>query len=124
MKLVSNKTAAKRLQILITVKEADDPTTYDGVLDDSLALPDYTFVELVSEDDVKTVKLTEAGSVWSTAIPLTTSEGDAAEALASKAEIVALTAVDTADGSDPTTTQALANALKVKVNAIIAALKA
>lgn len=35
----------------------------------------------------------------------------------------ALTAVATADGSDPATTQALANALKVKVNAIIAALQ-
>jgi hypothetical protein len=41
-----------------------------------------------------------------------------------KAEIAALTAEATADGSDADTTQALANALKVKVNAIIAALKA
>ena len=41
----------------------------------------------------------------------------------SNAAIDALTAVSTADGSDPTTTQALANALKVKVNAIIAALQ-
>lgn len=38
--------------------------------------------------------------------------------------IQALTAEATANGSDATTTQALANALKVKVNAIIAALKA
>jgi len=45
-------------------------------------------------------------------------------AVAEKAEIAALTSVSTADGSDPATTQALANALKVKVNAIIAALKA
>lgn len=37
--------------------------------------------------------------------------------------IDALTPVSTADGSDPATTQALANALKVKVNAIIAALQ-
>lgn len=40
------------------------------------------------------------------------------------AAIAALTTVTTADGSDPATTQALANALKVKVNQIIAALKA
>ena len=33
-----------------------------------------------------------------------------------------VTAVDTADGSDPATTQALANALKVKLNQLIAAL--
>lgn len=44
--------------------------------------------------------------------------------IADKPEIAALTAVATADGSDAATTQALANALKVKVNAIIAALKA
>lgn len=42
----------------------------------------------------------------------------------SAAAIAALTTVTTADGSDPATTQALANALKVKVNQIIAALKA
>lgn len=40
------------------------------------------------------------------------------------AAITALTAVTTPDGSDPATTQTLANALKVKVNEIIAALKA
>jgi hypothetical protein len=39
-------------------------------------------------------------------------------------DIEALTAEDTADGSDAATTQALANALKVKVNEIIAALQA
>lgn len=37
--------------------------------------------------------------------------------------ITALTTVTTPDGSDATTTQTLANALKVKVNQIIAALK-
>lgn len=41
-----------------------------------------------------------------------------------KSEITALTTVTTADGTDPATTQALANALKVKINQIIAALKA
>lgn len=40
------------------------------------------------------------------------------------ASIEALTAETTADGSDAATTQALANALKVKVNEIIAALQA
>ena len=45
-------------------------------------------------------------------------------AISSKTEIAALTAVSTANGSDPATTQALANALKTAVNAIIAALKA
>ncbi|AHJ87315.1 hypothetical protein phiPsa374_056 [Pseudomonas phage phiPsa374] len=48
----------------------------------------------------------------------------AADDVPTKAEVTALTAVATADGSDPETTQALANALKVKVNEIIAALKA
>jgi hypothetical protein len=42
----------------------------------------------------------------------------------SAATIAALTAVSTADGSDAATTQALANALKVKVNAIITAIQA
>lgn len=41
----------------------------------------------------------------------------------SNAVIDALTPEATANGSDATTTQALANALKVKVNAIIAALQ-
>lgn len=41
----------------------------------------------------------------------------------SNAAIDALTAVTTPDGSDATTTQTLANALKVKVNQIIAALQ-
>lgn len=41
----------------------------------------------------------------------------------SNTAIDALTAVTTPDGSDAGTTQTLANALKVKVNAIIAALQ-
>ncbi len=45
-------------------------------------------------------------------------------ALTSKPEIAALTAIATADGSDADTTQTLANAIKAKVNLIIAALKA
>lgn len=40
------------------------------------------------------------------------------------AAITALTTVTTPDGSDPATTQALANALKAKINQIITALKA
>lgn len=44
--------------------------------------------------------------------------------LPTKTQVAALTAVTTPDGSDAATTQALANALKVKVNQIIAALKA
>lgn len=44
--------------------------------------------------------------------------------MSAKAEIAALTPVSTADASDPATTQALANANKAKINAIIAALKA
>lgn len=40
------------------------------------------------------------------------------------AAIAALAAVATADATDLTTSEALANALKVKVNAIIAALQA
>lgn len=42
----------------------------------------------------------------------------------SKPAIVALTAENTANATDLATAQALANALKIKVNAIIAALKA
>lgn len=44
--------------------------------------------------------------------------------IADKPQIAALTAIATADASDPTTTQALANECKAKINAIIAALKA
>ena len=42
---------------------------------------------------------------------------------AQTAAIAALTAVATANATDPATTQALANANKVAINAIIAALK-
>lgn len=45
-------------------------------------------------------------------------------ALADKAQVAALTAIATADASDPATTQALVNECKAKINAIIAALKA
>lgn len=45
-------------------------------------------------------------------------------AMAAKAQVAALTAIATADASDPATTQALANECKAKINAIIAALKA
>lgn len=44
--------------------------------------------------------------------------------LPTKTQVAALTNVTTPDGTDAATTQALANALKVKVNQIIAALKA
>ena len=49
---------------------------------------------------------------------------DGTSTAASIAAIAALTTVTTPDGTDAATTQTLANALKVKVNAIIAALKA
>lgn len=49
---------------------------------------------------------------------------DGATAVATKTQIAALTPVSTADATDPATTQALANANKAKINAIIAALKA
>ena len=45
-------------------------------------------------------------------------------AVANKSQIAALTSVTTADATDLATAEALANALKTKVNAIIAALKA
>lgn len=50
------------------------------------------------------------------------SQIDAAGATSS--EVAALTPVATADATDPATTQALANANKAKINAIIAALQA
>lgn len=45
-------------------------------------------------------------------------------AVAAKAQIAALTAVSTPNASDPATVITLANANKVAINAIIAALKA
>lgn len=50
-------------------------------------------------------------------------EADEFNGKMTSAAIVALTPVSTADGSDPATTQALANALKAKLNAVIAALQ-
>jgi hypothetical protein len=46
------------------------------------------------------------------------------DSVAAKTQIAALTPVSTANASDPATTQALANANKIAINAIIAALKA
>lgn len=45
-------------------------------------------------------------------------------AVAGKSQVAALTAIATADATDPATTMALANINKAKINAIIAALKA
>lgn len=45
-------------------------------------------------------------------------------AVAAKSAVAALTAIATADATDPATTMALANINKAKINAIIAALKA
>lgn len=45
-------------------------------------------------------------------------------AVKEKAQVAALTAIATADATDPATTMALANINKAKINAIIAALKA
>ena len=45
-------------------------------------------------------------------------------AVAAKTEVAALTAIATADATDPATTQALVNECKAKINSIIAALKA
>jgi hypothetical protein len=39
-------------------------------------------------------------------------------------QVANIAAIATADGSDPATTQALANANKAKINAILAAMKA
>lgn len=50
--------------------------------------------------------------------------GESGVPVEEKPEIVALTAVTTPDATDEATAITLANALKVKVNAIIAALKA
>lgn len=47
-----------------------------------------------------------------------------AGAVAAKSQIAALTTVTTADATDLATAEALANANKAKINAIIAALKA
>lgn len=44
--------------------------------------------------------------------------------LPTKTEVAGLTPISTADATDPASTQALANEIKAKVNAIIAALKA
>lgn len=44
--------------------------------------------------------------------------------VSTKAQIVALTPIATADATDAATTQALANELKAKYNALLAALKA
>lgn len=46
------------------------------------------------------------------------------DSVAAKTQIAALTTVSTANATDPATTQALANANKIAINAIIAALKA
>lgn len=66
------------------------------------------------------VKALEAGGGSST--PPTTEQ--VSNALKAKTQIAALTAVSVADATDATTAAALANANKVAINALIAALKA
>jgi hypothetical protein len=68
-----------------------------------------------------TRRLTELGMVPELAKEVASQMGGA---VAAKTQIAALATVSTADATDLATAEALANALKVKVNAIIAALKA
>lgn len=66
-------------------------------------------------------RLTNLGMVPPLAKEVVSQIGDSIE---DKPEIAALTPVSTADATDLATAVALANACKVKINAIIAALKA
>lgn len=116
--LINAKTiAGRKIQPLI-VKQAIDPTLYTSVSNGSVLLPPFTQVTLVTSGGVATTKQTlDAESTWANA----KSVGSSA---ASSAAIAALTPVSQADATDLASAQALANANKAKINAIIAALKA
>lgn len=117
-KLVTNKTVVRSIKDVYVISQTKSAALYASILAGTTPLPNDSIIELVPTSGTTLVKLSGKGSTWLTAFAI------GSGAVSSKPEVAALTAVATADGSDPATTQALANALKVKVNAIIAALKA
>jgi hypothetical protein len=115
--IINSKTVVKKASAFYTVDEAIDPTLYAAIVAGTETLPENSTVRLISNADVATIKFSPDGGTWATAQNV----GDSA---ASRTAVAALATVATADASDLSTAIALSNALKVRLNQVIAALKA
>ena len=113
--IINSKTVARRVTAHYTIDQDLDSTLYASVLANSTLVPANSFVTLISSADVKTTRLVgNADSTFANAEALT---------VAGKAQIAALSTTAVADATDLASAVTLVNALKVKVNAIITALK-
>lgn len=123
--LITSNTIVRKQAVHYTVSEATNGTLYSAILAGTVKLPANSFVSLVTSGGVKTTKLVgDVEQTYALSEGITVSSASVGDALKAKTAINALTAVATANASDPATTQALANANKVAINAVIASLKA
>lgn len=124
--LINNLTIARKLDKHLTIKQTNQSALYSAILAGTQTLPPNMVITLVATSgNARTTKITgDTEAAWSVAEGITVSTTSVSDALKAKTAINALAVVSTANASDPATTQALANANKVAINAIIASLKA
>ncbi len=123
--LVTSNTVVRRNTVHYTVNQTTNGTLYSAILAGTSKLPPDSTVTLVTSGGVRSTRITpNSETTWALSEAITLTTTSVSDALKAKTAINALTAVSTANASDPATTQALANANKVAINAIIASLKA
>lgn len=122
--LVTSKTIVRRNTVHYSVSEVTSPTLYASIIAGTSKLPQNSFVTLITTAGVRTTKMSpDSPETWNLSESITLSSATVSTALSTKASIAALALVTAPNGSDPATTQTLANANKVAINAVIAALK-
>lgn len=114
--LVSNLTKVQPLDRIYVVEQATNGTLYSAVLAGTVTLPAGSIVVLRPTSGSSSVRIVDD-------IPVIWANAESID-VGSKTQVVALVAESTANATDLPTVIALANALKTKVNAVIAALQA
>ena len=122
--LVTSNTVVRRNTVHYTVDQTTNGTLYSAILAGTSKLPPNSTVTLVTSGGVRTTKITgDTEAAWSVAEAITLSTASVSDALKAKTAINALALVTTPDATGLMTVQDLANANKVAINAVIAALK-
>ena len=122
--LVTSNTVVRKQTAHYSVSEVTSPTLYASIIAGTSKLPKNSFVTLITTAGVRTTKMSpDSPETWNLSESITLSSATVSTALSTKASIAALALVTAPNGSDPATTQTLANANKVAINAVIAALK-
>ena len=123
--LVTSKTIVREQTVHYSVSEVTNPTLYASIIAGTSKLPPNSFVTLITSGGVRSTRITpDISQTWALSEAITLSTASVSDALKVKTAINALAVVSTANASDPATTQALSNANKVAINAVINALKA